>query len=271
MSLRPIKHNHRNGAIVSDHARSKWLKSLLLMTGAGYLALTLVSISEAKAQSLLSENARDLARVTAPALAQVNAMRATITTDAVRRLRPDIAMHTDNPEDQVILWHTLALNVTAVDHTSQLNATGNQINFEQYGPLRTSYALAIIHLAMFEVANAYVPTGAHYKSWILQAGGMAPATPPNGASEAAAIIGAAHATLIDLYPNLKPELQQQRDIALSQLAASASSGTAGESYGELIANQVIAIRANDGSQLPEPRWGADFVPLHPAGPDGLYP
>jgi hypothetical protein len=180
-------------------------------------------------------------------------------------------MNTDNPEDQIVLWHTLALNVTAVDHTSELNATGNQINFEQYGPLRTSYALAIIHIAMFEVANAYAPTGSHYKSWIVQAGGMAPATPPNGASEAAAIIGAAYATLIDLYPNLQAELQQQRDIALSQLAGSTTSRSEGESYGELIAKQIIAIRANDGSQLPEPRWGVDFVPLRPAGPNGLYP
>jgi hypothetical protein len=241
------------------------------MTGVACLAFTLASISKAHAQNLSSEDARDLARVNAPALAQVNALRATITTEVVRRLRPDISIHTDNPEDQIILWHTLALNVTAVDHTSELNATGHQMNFEQYGPLRTSYALAIIHIAMFEVANAYAPMGSHYKSWILQAGGMAPATPPNGASEAAAIIGAAYATLIDLYPNLQPELQQQREIALSQLAGSTTSRTDGESYGELIARQVISIRANDGSQLPEPRWGVDFVPLHPAGPNGLYP
>jgi hypothetical protein len=124
------------------------------------------------------ENARDLARVTAPALAQVNAMRATITTDVVRRLRPGIAIHNDNPEDQIILWHTLALNVTAVDHTSELNAAGDQINFEQYGPHRTSYALAIIHIVMFEVANAYAPPGSRYKSWITLAGGMAPLKPP---------------------------------------------------------------------------------------------
>jgi hypothetical protein len=179
------KPNHYTGALVSDHTRTKGFKSLLLIAVASCLGFTLTSISQAHAQSLSNENARDLARVTAPALTQVNALRATITTDVVRQLRPDITMHTDNPEDQIILWHTLALNVTAVDHTSELNATGNQINFEQYGPLRTSYALAIIHIAMFEVANAYAPTGSHYKSWIVQAGGIAPAPPPNGASEAA--------------------------------------------------------------------------------------
>lgn len=218
----------------------------------GCLAFTLESISEAHAKSLLGENARDLARVTAPALAQGNAMRATITTDVVLRLRPDITIHTDNPEDQIILWHRLALNVTAVDHTSELNAAADQINFEQYGPYRTSYALAIVHIAMFEVANAYAPPGARYKSWITYnswitlAGGMAPPTPPSGASETAAIIGAAYTALVDLYPNLQPELQQQRDIALSQLAGWTTSRTEGESYGELIAKQIIAILANDG-------------------------
>jgi hypothetical protein len=148
------------------------------MTGAACLVLTLVSISKPHAQNLLSEDARDLARVIAPALAQVNAMRATITTDVVRRLRPDIAIHTDNPEDQIILWHTLALNVTAVDHTSELNATGHQINFEQYGPLRTSYALAIVHIAMFEVANAYAPMGPATKVGFCRLEAWLPPHPP---------------------------------------------------------------------------------------------
>jgi PAP2 superfamily len=255
---------HRRGA---DRCRHVFLS----LTGAVFLGLTTTPIGAAHAQTLLGENARDLARVTATVLAQVNALRATITTDGVRRLRPDIAIHPDNPEDQITLWHTLALNVSAVDHTSQLNAAGEQINFEQYGPHRTSYALAIVHIAMFEVANAYAPMGSRYKSWIVQSRGNAPAAPPSGASEAAAIIGAAYATLIDLYQNLQPELRQQRDIALSQLAASASARTQGESYGEALANQVIALRANDGSQLPEPRWGLDFVALHPAAFDGTYP
>ena len=247
------------------------LVSLLRLTGVSCLALSLMPWGEVNAQSLLGENARDIARVTTPALAQVNALRATMTTDAVRRLRPDIAIQNDNPEDQIILWHTLALNVTAIDHTSQLDAMGNQINFEQYGPHRTSYALARLHIALFEVANAFAPPGSRYTSWIAQSGVAGPTPPPAGASEAAAIIGVAYTTLANLYPHFQSDLIRQRDTALGQLTGSPTARTQGESYGEAIAYEIIGLRANDGSQLPEPRWGVDFVPLHPANPDGTYP
>ncbi|WP_139223531.1 vanadium-dependent haloperoxidase [Methylocapsa palsarum] len=60
----------------------------------------------------------------------------------------------------VLMWNLNALDMTAIDHT--LVAGPNSNGHEQYGPHRTSRALAIVHLAVFEAVNAVFNTFESY-------------------------------------------------------------------------------------------------------------
>src|SRR6185312_7204667 len=50
-------------------------------------------------------------------------------------------------------WTSIAMIAQGVDHTP-VQAGENRVFGEQYGPHRSSRALAIVHLAMFEAVNA---------------------------------------------------------------------------------------------------------------------
>jgi hypothetical protein len=213
------------------------------------------------AQSLEGENARDIARVTTPAISQINNLRNLMTADFVLALRPEIKIKANNPKDQVILWHTLSLNVTAVDHISA---------FEQYGPHRAAYALSRVHLAMFEVANAY-STKKKFKSWLNKVSPNSVQAPPANSIEAAAIIEASYVSLLKLYPGMGAELKTQRDRALGELSGDKGNIESGRAYGEGIANALANARTGDNADIKEVSWGSGFSPLKPPGPDGKYP
>jgi hypothetical protein len=227
-------------------------------------------VPESFGQSSLSgENARDIDRVTRTTIEQANAIRSTATVDSVSKLMPQLKMTSDNPLDVLMAWHLLSLNVTSVDHAGSA-ASGNAYH-EQYGPHRTSRALAMVHLAMFEVTDAYAPSNAHFASYVdAAAGHPVIGTPPANAIEAASIIEAAYQVLLYLYPGQQPSLKKEHDHAISLLGGNPTDIQNGQQFGSAVGQSVVNLRNGDGSQLPEPRWGVDFVPLHPPV-NGVYP
>src|SRR5262249_42610219 len=54
--------------------------------------------------------------------------------------------------DRYLLWNEIALDTTAIDHTP--NQQDPQCFGEQLGPHRSSRAMAIVHIAMFDAVNA---------------------------------------------------------------------------------------------------------------------
>jgi hypothetical protein len=58
--------------------------------------------------------------------------------------------------DRYLMWNEIALDTTAIDHTPVDPASGeDKRRFgEQLGPTRSSYALAIVHIAMFDAEYA---------------------------------------------------------------------------------------------------------------------
>jgi hypothetical protein len=234
-------------------------------------ALTFIGPAQA-ASSLSGENARDIDRVTLTTVQQANRLRSTVTPQAVAQLMPRLSAAPSDPLDTIMAWHLISLNVTAVDHTA---ANGTNAYHEQYGPHRTSRALAIVHTAMFEVANAFAPSGSKYKSYVNQVkGSNVIAAPPAGASEAAAIIEAAYGTLTSLYPGQLTNLKSVHDSAIAALGSSAST-SAGQAFGVSVSQAVNDLRANDNSNLPEPRWDSGpapsgFVPKQPTGTPGQW-
>ena len=106
---------------------------------------------------------------------------------------------------------------------------------------------AIVHTSMFDAYNGidrrYTPIFVH-------------STAPNGASRKAAVIAAAHAALVGLFPTRQPALDESYDMSLAALGGSCEHGKHGSScatsiergvaWGTEVAGAVLAWRANDG-------------------------
>jgi vanadium chloroperoxidase len=127
--------------------------------------------------------------------------------------------------DPILFWNQVALEANRVSHTNGKD--------EQTGPTRSSRALAIVHLAMYDAFAGVAGTPASLPPYL-------PGLPPPGpgAETDAAVAAAAHLTLSTLFPSQKPFF----DLALSGTGAP---GSAGHSFGLTIAEALLADRAAD--------------------------
>ena len=145
-------------------------------------------------------------------------------------------------------WNEVAIDASGLDHTPP--PPGDPRVFaEQVGPGRASRAMAIVHIAIFDAMNAIV---GGYRSYT----GLRSA--PSDTSAAAAIALAAHDTLVALFPAQKDAL----DDALVEDLGSIPEGLAklnGMRLGRMAANAILARRADDGAQHPEPKVGIDYI------------
>jgi PAP2 superfamily len=145
-------------------------------------------------------------------------------------------------------WNETAINTSGLDHTPV--AAGESRTFgEQLGPTRSSRAMAIVHIAMFEAMNAIAGAGRSHA-------GVARASA--GASMDAAMAQAAHDALAALYPSQKQTFDTFLAEDLNQVA-NADAKAAGINVGRQAAAAILTRRTNDGSQLLEPRIGSDFI------------
>jgi hypothetical protein len=148
---------------------------------------------------------------------------------------------------RVRYWNQVAIDASGLDHTPV--APGEARVFgEQLGPGRSSRAMAILHIAIFEAINAIA--GGH-RSYV----GLPAAHPP--ASGDAAIAQAAHDTLAALFPSQAARL----DVLLAEdldRQPGWRPRPAGIALGRQAAAAILALRAGDGSQHAEPRVGIDY-------------
>jgi hypothetical protein len=146
-------------------------------------------------------------------------------------------------------WNQIAIDATGLDHTpvSQPPAPGdNRPNYaEQLGPGRSSRAMAIVHLAMFDALNAIE---GEYKGYT----GVRPA--PFGTSMKAAIAQAAHDTLVALFPAQTQNFDEELADDLTEIPDGRLK-TNGVALGRQTAAAILAARASDGSQHPELQVG----------------
>jgi hypothetical protein len=150
--------------------------------------------------------------------------------------------------DFVRHWNEIAIDASGLDHT--LVAIGEARVFgEQFGPTRSSRAIAVVHIAIFDAVIAI--TGG-YRSYT----GISAA--PNDTSMNAAIAQAARDTLSDLFPSQAPNF----DKALADDLKLISNGRAknnGIDVGRRATAAILVLRANDGSAHAEPLVGVDFI------------
>src|SRR5262245_10178539 len=141
-------------------------------------------------------------------------------------------------------WNAIALDASGLDHTPP--APGEDRVFgEQFGPGRSSRAMAIVHIAVFDALNA-IDGG--YESYT----GIAPCK--RRASPEAAIAQAAHDALVAVYPSQAASFDADLAFDLGRLKAGPARA-AGMDVGRRAAAAILALRSADGSQHEEPRIG----------------
>ena len=154
----------------------------------------------------------------------------------------------------LVRWNQIAIDASGLDHTPPLPGE-NRVFAEQVGPGRASRAMAVVHIAMFEAANA---VDRRYRSYT----GL-PAAKLRVDVDAA-IATAAHDTLAALFP---AQAAIFAGHLADHLAETGSDGATdrGIRLGRRAAASILALRADDGSVHAEPRMGEDYVPSDQPG------
>lgn len=155
-------------------------------------------------------------------------------------------------EDALHRWNRIALDTSGLDHTP-VRRGENRLFGEQIGPGRASRAMAIVHIAIFDAINSIA---GGYKSYTH--------LPRSSGSIPAAIITAAHETLIVLYPSQANRINKLEIHDLAEIPDSTEK-LQGIETGKHAVAAILALRANDGSQHAEPRMGIEFIPSSKPG------
>jgi hypothetical protein len=154
-------------------------------------------------------------------------------------------------------WNQIAIDASGLDHapSDASHEFGHQL-----GPVRSSRAMAIVHLAIFDVVNAV--EGGH-RSYT----GLGPVKV--GTSLSAAVAQAAHDTLVALYPSQVTRLNAFLAEDLSEIP-DGQLKTNGISLGQRAASSVLAVRATDGSQHEELTVGTGPDNFHTSNDPGKW-
>jgi hypothetical protein len=129
--------------------------------------------------------------------------------------------------DPILYWNDVALQANLESHTN-----GKK---EQTGPTLSSRALAIVHLAMYDAFAGVAPSSTlpPYLPGL--------PTPPAGASVDAAVAGAAHTTLVSLFPSQK----QFFDMKLAGAGLVPAGYNDGINFGVEVGQAILEDRKND--------------------------
>jgi hypothetical protein len=145
--------------------------------------------------------------------------------------------------DVVTDWNNAALDAIRAEHTSPPIASRN---------------LAILHVSIYDAVNGIARTNEPY---------LVPSAVPASASRLAAASGSAHRALVNLFPANASSFDALHAAILAGIPDSPHK-RAGIIWGEFVANQILAARANDGSNAVVPPPGGSgpgvWVPTPPA-------
>ncbi len=159
------------------------------------------------------------------------------------------------PPDPVVRWNRIAVDATGFDHAHA---------GEQLGPGKSSRAMAIVHLAIFDTANAFAPRYTSYGTH---------GTPAAGTSFDVAIAQAARDTLIALFPAQASRLDAELVADLNREPDTDARST-GARFGHDVADDILAARSTDHANASTPAHEAAHPVSNAAGhwrPDPLHP
>jgi hypothetical protein len=140
-------------------------------------------------------------------------------------------------------WNNAALDAIRADHTS---------------PPIASRRLAILHVSIYDAVNGIART---HEPYLVQS------EVPASASREAAANAAAHQALVNLFPASTSTFDALHAAILATIPDGPQKA-AGIVWGEFVANQILAARANDGSDAVVPPPGGSgpgvWIPTPPA-------
>jgi PAP2 superfamily len=110
----------------------------------------------------------------------------------------------------------------------------------KHGASDASRVTALVHAAIFDAVNS---VDARYTPYKIRVSAAA------GASPEAAAVAAAHAALVQLYPDQKGVLDQASAKSLGRIAEGKAK-TDGVAVGEKVGAEMVAVRTNDGAAAP---------------------
>ena len=138
------------------------------------------------------------------------------------------------------------------------NAALDAIRADRTAPPIASRSLAIAHVAIYDAVNGIARTHEPY---------LVPSAVPASASREAAATAAAHQTLVSLFPNHTSTFDALHAAILAGIP-NGPQKTNGVTWGEFVASQILAARANDGSTaIVQPPGGSGpgvWIPTPPA-------
>jgi membrane-associated phospholipid phosphatase len=145
------------------------------------------------------------------------------------------------------------------------NAALNAIRAGNTNPPIASRSLAILHISIYDAVNGIART---HEPYLVQSALSA------SASREAAASAAAHEALVNLFPASIAIFDELHACILDRVP-NGPQKTAGIVWGEFVANQILAARANDGSNAIVPPPGDSgpgvWVPTPPAFAPYLLP
>jgi hypothetical protein len=158
--------------------------------------------------------------------------------------------------DSVLRWNRIAIDASGLDHTP-VEPGADRVFGEAVGPGRSSRALAIVHIAMFD-ALAAIHGGYTTYTELPRIGN--PAT----ISAGAAVAQAAHDTLIAMFPSQGASFAHELQVSMSQIPAG-TPRTHGRRVGARAAKNILEARSHDGSEYAEPTMGQEYTPSDQPG------
>jgi hypothetical protein len=147
---------------------------------------------------------------------------ATVAALAAANLAPAMAQAT-KPVSQVVQWNQTLLVIVRTPGT-------------QPATIHPTRSFAIMHAAIYDAVNAIDGT---HQPYLVRLGAS------HFASQEAAAAAAAHEVLVKLYPSFQATLDAQLQQALAQLPSRGKAD--GISIGNTVADRILALRSNDGS------------------------
>src|SRR5438552_10335073 len=146
----------------------------------------------------------------------------TVTLLAAANLAPAMGQ-TTKPMSQVVQWNRTLLVIVRTPGA-------------QPATIHPTRSFAIMHGAIYDAINAIEGT---HKPYLVRLGAS------HFASQEAAAATAAHEVLVKLYPSFQATLDAQLQQALAQLPSRGKAD--GISIGNTVADRILALRSNDGS------------------------
>ena len=141
-------------------------------------------------------------------------------------------------EDPILFWNHICNEANRFDHTAPMKGSA------QGGPTRSSRAAAIVHLAMHDAFFGVAGGQTLY----LGAGQPAFTGGNSRKHQSAAVSGAAHTALTNLYPEQAPKFE----AAAGEIACLNETDGKAFEYGRRIAQAILGLRKGDGADPAPP-------------------